>query len=69
MKSPYLKDPLYIFLWLRPKHFREYGIMQIHTDQVISVTHSTTGEAEDRGEKNAHHVSCWSPCASGKHMH
>lgn len=30
--------------------------MQIHIDQVISVKHSTAGEAEDRGKKSAHHV-------------
>lgn len=34
----------------------EYSIMEIHMDQVISVEHSTVGEAEERGEKSAHQV-------------
>ncbi|PKU47064.1 hypothetical protein llap_2613 [Limosa lapponica baueri] len=33
----------------------EYGIMEIHMDQIISVEHSTVGEAEDRRKK---HPSC-----------
>ena len=46
------------FIWSRVSQFREsvcaqeeYGITEIHTDQVISVQHSTVGEAEDRGKK------------------
>lgn len=51
------------FTWLRANQFRgsigapeEYGVTEIHMDQVISVEHSTSGEAEDREKKSACHV-------------
>lgn len=47
----YHRDPLYTLYMVQLREHvcaqEEYGIIKIHMDQVISVEHSITGEAED----------------------